>query len=79
MPDKSSNVPSSKVYSAIGATSLRITRANDNPELFSTAIKSLIARISRQDISIEKISSVILRFFIKLSTYLYTCKYMIIM
>ena len=31
MPDKSSNVPSSTVYSAIGSESLRIARANNNP------------------------------------------------
>ena len=41
MPDKSSNVPSGIVYSAIGAESLKISRASNNPESFSTAIKSL--------------------------------------
>ena len=54
MPDKSSNVPSSIVYSAIGAESLRIARASNNPESFSTAIKPLIARMSRQGVSLEK-------------------------
>ena len=43
MPGKSNNVPFSKVYSAIGAESLRIARANNNPESFSTAMKPLIA------------------------------------
>ena len=43
MSDKSSNVPSSIIYSAINAASLRIARASNNPESFSTAIKSLIA------------------------------------
>ena len=52
MPDKSSNVPSSIVYSAIGAESLRTARASNNPESFSTAIKPLIARMSRQEVSI---------------------------
>ena len=42
MPDKSSNVPSVIVYSAIGAESLRIARASNNPKSFSTAIKPLI-------------------------------------
>ena len=42
MPDKSSNVTSRIVYSAIGAESLRIARASNNPESFSTAIKLLI-------------------------------------
>ena len=41
MPDKSSNVPSGIVYSAIGTESLKISRASNNPESFSTAIKSL--------------------------------------
>ena len=51
MPDKSSNVPSSLVYTAIGAESLRIARASNNPESFSTAIKPLIGRMSRQGVS----------------------------
>ena len=42
MPDKSSNVPSVIVYSAIGAESLRIARASNNPKSFSTAVKPLI-------------------------------------
>ena len=46
-PDKSKNVPSSIVYSAIGAESMRIASASNNPESFSTAIKPLIARMSR--------------------------------
>ena len=65
MPGKSSNVPSSTVYSAIGAESLRITRASNNPESFSTTIKPLIARMSRQGVSIEKINSAILKNFNK--------------
>ena len=43
MPDKLSHVPSSIVYSAIGAESLRIARASNNPESFSTAIKPIVA------------------------------------
>ena len=65
MPDKSSNVPSSTVYSAIGAESLRIARASNNPESFSTAIKPLIAHMSRQGVSIGKINSSILKLFNK--------------
>ena len=45
MPDKSSNVPSSTIYSTIGAESLRIVRASNNPESLCTAIKPLIARM----------------------------------
>ena len=65
MPDKSINVPSSIVYSTIGAESLRIARASNNPESFSTAIKPFIPRMSRQGDSIEKINCVILKIFNK--------------
>ena len=65
MPDKSSNVPSSIVYSANGAESLRIARASNILESFSTAIKALIARMSRQGVSIGKIKSSVLKFFNK--------------
>ena len=65
MLDKSSNIPSSIVYSVIGAESLRIARASYNPESFSTAIKPLTARMSMQGISIGKINSCILKFFNK--------------
>ena len=46
-PDKSSNVPSSIVYSTTGVESLSIARASSNPDLFSTATKLLTVRISR--------------------------------
>ena len=65
MPDKSSNVPSSIVYSAIGAESLRIARASNNPESLSTAIKPFIVRMSRQGVPIGKINSSILKVFNK--------------
>ena len=41
MPDKSSDVPSSIVYSVIGTKSLRTATASNNSESFSTAIKPL--------------------------------------
>ena len=63
--DKSSNIPSSIVYSAIGAESLKIARASNNPESFSTAIKPIVARMSRQGISIGKINSFTLKLFNK--------------
>ena len=65
MPDKTSNVTSSIVYSAIGAESLRIARTSNNPKSFSKAIKPIIARMSRPELSIETISSVITTFFNK--------------
>ena len=54
MPDQSSSIPSGIVYSAIGAKSLRIARACNSPESFSTAIKPFIARMSRQKVSVGK-------------------------
>ena len=65
MPDKSSDITSIIVYSANGAESLRNARASNNPESFSTAIKPLIARMSKQGISIGKINSSILKYFNK--------------
>ena len=67
MPDKSSNVPSSIVYSAISAESLRIARASNNPESFSTSVKPLIARMSRQGVSLGKRNSSVLKCFNKTS------------
>ena len=67
MPDQSSNVPSSIAYSAIGTESLRIARASNNHESFSTAIKPLIARISRPGVSIGKINSSVLKFLTKVT------------
>ena len=42
MPDKSSNVPSSIVYSTIGAASLTIVRATNNPELSPQQLNRLL-------------------------------------
>ena len=52
--NKSSNVPSSIVYSVIGAQSLRIARASDNTESFSTPFKPPTAGMIRQGVSIGK-------------------------
>ena len=62
LPGKSSNVPSNIVYSAIGGESLRIDKASNNRESFSTTIQSPIARLKRQQVTIGKISSFILNF-----------------
>ena len=48
MRDNSSNVPYSTVYSAICTESSRITSASNNPESFSTAINSVILKISNK-------------------------------
>ena len=74
MPDKSSNAPSTIVYSAIGAESLRIDRASNNLESFSTAIKPFIARKSRQGVPIGKLNSSILKFFNKHHSGFYVCQ-----
>ena len=42
MPDKSSNVPSSIVYSTIGPASLKIVRASNNPELSPQQLNRLL-------------------------------------
>ena len=63
MSDKSSNALSSIVYSAICAESLSIARASNNPDLLSTEIKLLIARMTRQEVCHEKVNSVIRKCF----------------
>ena len=65
MPHKSSNIPSSMVYSVIGAESLRIAGVSNNPESFSTPIKPVIDRMSRHRVFIGKTNSSILTFFNK--------------
>ena len=55
MPDDSSNLTSSIVYSVIGAEPLTIARVSNNPESFSTTIKPLIPCMSMQGVSIGKI------------------------
>ena len=54
MPDKSSNVPSSIVYSAIGAESLRIARTSNNPESFSTKLNHLLPVWAGRGYPLEK-------------------------
>ena len=65
MPDRSGNIPSGIVYSAVTAKSMRTAKASNNPESFSIAIKPLIARMSRQGVFIRKINSSIIKFFNK--------------
>ena len=65
MSEKSSDLPSSIVYSAIGAESLRTASTSNSPESFPAAIKPPIARMSRLGVTIEKINSLILKVFNK--------------
>lgn len=75
MPDKSSSVPSSTVYSYTGVESLRTAKASNNSDSFSTAFKPLIACMSKQGVLNEKINSVILKFFNKDHEYFsHTCQ-----
>ena len=66
MSYKSSNVPSrpsSIVYFAIAAGSLRVPGASNNPESFFSAIKPLLPCMSRQGVSIGIKNSSIINFF----------------
>ena len=54
LPDKSSNIPSSVVYSAIGAESLRIARASNNPESFSKQLNHLLPVWASRGYPLEK-------------------------
>ena len=65
MPDKSSNVPFTIVYSSISVESLRTAGARNNPEYFSTATKQIIARMRWQGLSTGKLNSFILKYFNK--------------
>lgn len=58
-PDK---LTANIIYSEIGAESLRNDGASNNP-LLSTEIKTLVTGMSRQGVFIEKLNSVILKFF----------------
>ena len=53
--EKSRNVLSN----IFNAESLSISRASNNPVSFPTAIKPLVTRLSRQQVSIERINSII--------------------
>ena len=56
MPDRSSNISFIIFYSAIGAESLRIARASDNPDLFSLKTKPLTTCMNSQWVSIYLVS-----------------------
>ena len=45
MPYRSSNIPSNMFYSSIGAETLRIARASNNPDCSSLSIKPLVIRM----------------------------------
>ena len=63
MPHKSSNVPSSILYSAIGTESMRIARASNNPE--SLQLEHLLLVWAGRGVSIGKVCSSILNVFNK--------------
>ena len=65
MPYKSSNIPSNIFYSSICAETLRITRASNNSNSFSSSIKALVTRMLKQGAYKEKFSNTLFKFFNK--------------
>ena len=66
MPYKSSNIPSSNIfYSSICAETLRIARASNNSNSFSSSIKPLVTRMLKQGAYKEKLSNTLRKFFNK--------------
>ena len=63
MPYKSSNLPSNIFYSAIGAEALRIARASNNVDAFSSSIKPLITRMIKQGAQHHRLSKVLCKFY----------------
>ena len=54
MPGKSSNVPSSIVYSVIGAKSLKIARASNNPDHSPQQLNHLLPEWVGRGYQLEK-------------------------
>ena len=65
MPYKSSNIPSNIFYSSICAETLRIARASNNSNSFSSSIKPLVTRMLKQGAYKEKLSNTLCKFFNK--------------
>ena len=65
MPYKSSNIPSNIFYSSICAEALRIARASNNSNSFSSSIKPLVTRMLKQGAYKEKLSNTPCKFFNK--------------
>ena len=59
IPYKSSNLPSNRFYSAIGAETLPIAKANDNANSFCLSLKLLIFRMVKQGAQNDKLSNVL--------------------
>ena len=57
-PYKSSHLPSSMFYSAIGAEPLRIVKPNNNANLFYSSVKPLIFGMIKQGAHSDKLSNV---------------------
>ena len=65
MPYKSSNIPSNIFYSSICAETLRIARASNNSNSFSSSIKPLVTCMLKQGAYKEKLSNTLRKFFNK--------------
>ena len=59
VPEKSSNTLSDIVYSAVVAKSIIIATASNNPNSFLTTLKPFFYLVIRQEVSIEKLDSII--------------------
>ena len=62
MPYRSSNIRSNMVYSSIGAETLRIASACNNPDCFSLSVKALAIRMFKQGACKEKLNDVLCKF-----------------
>ena len=63
MPYKSSNLPTSIFYSAIGAETLRIARASNNADSFFSAVQPLLTRMMKQGANRHRLSHVVCKFY----------------
>ena len=57
MPHESSRLPSNMLYSAIGADTLCIAEAKNNPDSFCSTVKSLMFRMIKQGAHNDKLSN----------------------
>ena len=63
MPYKSSNIPSSIFYSAIGTEVLRIARVSTSSQIFSTSVLPLIDRMIKQGANKARVKNTLNKFF----------------
>ena len=69
MPYKSSNIPSNIFYSAIGAETLRIAKANNSANTFYDSVTPLISRMMKQGAQKQRLCKVLGKFYNKHQLY----------